>query len=274
MSLSRFCSTSSAFLVLALSAALLAPRVAQAGISVEGSLTEDRIARPGESYRGAIAVRNNGHEPVEVMLYQTDYAFWADGRNQYGEPGSMPRSNARWVRLGQQQFLIQPGAVINAPYEVNVPDDQRLSGSYWSMIMVEPLSPRESSTRPRKEALQLTQVIRYAVQIATDIGTAGRRTLAFVNPVQSDRGGERRLSVDVENTGEHYLRPQLWMELYDAQGRAIRRIDSEKKRIYPGTSARFSFDLSALAAGRYRALIIADSGGDDLFGTQMSLELK
>lgn len=264
----------SAVLALAASTVVLGPSLAQAGINVEGPLVVDKVAQPGDSYRGTIAVRNSGREPIEVKLYQTDYAFSADGRNDFGPPGSSPRSNARWVRLGQQQFLIAAGAVIHAPYEVNVPGDPRLSGSYWSMIMVEPLAPKESAAQPRKRGVQLSQVIRYAVQIATDIGATGRRTLAFVNPVLSRVESGRQFSVDVENTGDHYLRPQLSMELYDTEGRRVRKIDSAKKLVYPGTSVRFSFDLSAVAIGRHKALIVADSGGDDLVGTELNLELK
>jgi hypothetical protein len=246
---------------------------AQSGIVVDGATTQVRPARPGDRYRGTVAIRNTGKTPAEVKLYQTDYAFWADGRNDYGPPGKAERSNARWLRLNGEQFTVLPGSAVSVDYEVSVPDDPRLAGTYWSLIMVEPLSPREAGNTPRRGETQINQVVRYAVQVISEIGETGKAEIAFRNPRLLHDSGKRLLSVDVENTGERWLRPQLRLELHDPQGRALKKIDGQKLRIYPGTSVRYQLDLSIMPAGAYLAFLVADGGRDDLFGTQFELNI-
>jgi len=44
--------------------------------------------------------------------------------------------------------------------------------------------------------------------------------------------------------------------------------------IYPGTSVRFRIDLGKNMAGTYKTLVVADCGGDELFGANYTLEIK
>jgi hypothetical protein len=251
----------------------LCTALAHAGIAVEGSLSEESAAQPGDTYRGTLVIRNSGAEPVEVKLYQTDYHFDASGRNDYAALGTLARSNARWIRLGQPQFLIAPGATVHAPYEVRVPDDATLRGTYWSMVMVEPLAAAEAAPAPKK-GVQLTQVLRYAVQMVTHVGAGAEPELAFTHPASALADGRRQFSIDVANHGERWIRSRFSLELYTADGRAQAKVDGEKIRIYPGTSVRARFDVGDVPPGRYRALVVADGGNEDLYGTELQIELR
>src|SRR3990172_5316546 len=64
-----------------------------AQVSVIGELSQDRDTEPGESYSGTITIKNDSNEPQEAKIYQTDYLFFSNGTNSYGEPGSRPPSN-------------------------------------------------------------------------------------------------------------------------------------------------------------------------------------
>ena len=81
-------------IVAALVLALSADIASAASVSVVGGLTREIVLQPGARTEGCIVLRNNTDQPQEVKVYQTDYLFWADGRNEYGEPGATPRSNA------------------------------------------------------------------------------------------------------------------------------------------------------------------------------------
>lgn len=266
---------------LAAAAALLgalASHTASAGIHVEGSLYQEKNTSPGAVYRGTIAIRNSGGTPVQAKLYGTDYSFAADGSNQYGAPGKLPRSNGGWLRLSQEQLTIPAQGVASVQYEVSVPADDTLKGSYWSMIMIEPLSAAESADDPALKKGQaraaLTAVTRYAVQIASDIGETGRRELRFDNPrLVESRDGKKILTVDVGNTGERSLNPQISLDLHSAEGGAVRKVTGSRQRLYPASSARFQLDVSTIPAGAYRALVTADAGGDDVFGSQFELTI-
>ncbi len=68
-----------------------------AQVSIIGELSQDKEAYPGDVYSGTIVIRNDTNEPQEAKVYQTDYTFQFNGTNNYGEPGMLPRSNAKWI---------------------------------------------------------------------------------------------------------------------------------------------------------------------------------
>jgi hypothetical protein len=260
--------------MLALMLAAATPSVS-AALHVESALYQERTTAPGARYRGSIALRNSGNSAVSAKLYRSDYSFSADGSNRYRAPGSMARSNGAWLQLGQEQVTIPAQGTVSVSYDVVVPANKSLAGSYWSVVMIEPLSAAESSgpgaARPGQVRAAITTVTRYAVQVASNIGDSGRRALHFANPhMLKGRGVVKALTVDVDNAGERSLNPQIVLELR-AGGAAPLRVAGGQRRLYPATAARFQLDLSAVPAGAYHALLTADAGGDDVFGSQFEL---
>jgi len=246
---------------------------AHAGITPESPSTQVRAAAPGTVYRGTITVANLDKAPVEVKLYQTDYSFSAEGRSDFASPGTLPRSNAGWVRLSQQQITIPPHERRTVDYEVRVPEDARLLGTYWSAVMVEPVGGAESGAS-RRDSVQLRQVLRYATQLITEIGESGRSQIAFHNANLVTEGTRRHFAVDLENTGERWLQTSVWLELHDASGRLAGKFGGQRMRTFPATSVRNRIDLTGVPPGKYLALLVADAGRNDLFGTQISLDLR
>lgn len=246
-----------------------------AGVSVVGDLTQERTSARGQSYTGVIVLQNSGDEDLEVDMYQTDYLFYADGRNEYGEPGGTPRSNASWISFSPRHLSMPARQKAEVSYTVQVPDDASLTGSYWSLLMVEGLpKPAPEALKSGEPTFTLKTVIRYAIQLITNVGETGTRLLKFSATRLLRDGGNRSLQIDVENAGERWLHPVFWVELYDAKGAMAGRIEADGQRVFPGTSVRFRFDLSALGAGSYKCLAVADCGGDDLFGASYTLQLE
>lgn len=255
---------------------LLIPYAAEAGVIVD-DLTYEGIANAGETYRGTIFIRNTGSEPVEAKAYQTDYLFFFDGRSIYGEPGKDPRSNADWITFSPKQLTVPPRGKSEINYTVRVPDDEALSGTYWSMFMVEGIakdSPEADTSKKDEISYGIRQVMRFGIQIVTHIGHTGVRNLRFLKTQLLKEEEGRILQVDLENIGERWLRPFLWVELYDEKGGNIGRFEGRKRRIYPGTSVRYRVDLSQAPEGKYKALVVADGGGDDVFGATYTLVVR
>lgn len=251
---------------------LVAP--AGAAVTVASELTHEHVARPGEQYRGTILLRNGGSTPGEVKLYQTDYSFGADGRDHYGQPGKLPRSNAGWVRLSRDLLTVPGGGTASVDYEVLVPAGN-LDGTYWSMIMVEPISVGSPETAP-DVTVQISHSIRYAVQIVTQIGREGGTDvgLAFTNPGVIEEDGKRLFLIDVENTGKRWVRPSLWLELYSESGQPIGKFHGPASRLYPGTASRFQMEIGQVPKGKYLGLVVADGTGDNLFGANVELDIE
>jgi len=249
---------------------------AAADIGVIGGLTREVTLQPAGSSEGRILLRNSGDEPQEVKVYPTDYLFYADGRVVYAEPGTIPRSSARWITIYPHQVTVPAGGSDSVSYVIQVPEDANLRGTYWSMVMVEPIVP-EALELPKPEEgkvqIGIRTVTRYAVQMVVHIGDTGERKLRFAERQLLVQEGTRTLQLDVENVGERRLVPLLWAELYDQQGESIGRFEGGRLRTYPGCSARFRIDLSEVPAGKYKALVVADCGGDEVFGAQYDMEL-
>lgn len=245
-------------------------------VSVIGGLTREATLQPGGRTEGRIVLRNNSDEPQEVKVYQTDYLFWADGRNEYGEPGGVPRSNARWIVHTPQQLMVPPQSTESVHYTIQAPAQEDLRGTYWSILMVEPIAAEmlePSQPEEGRVTIGIRTVMRYAIQMVTHIGDTGTRELKFADKQLIAEGEQRTLRLDLENTGERWLIPQVWAELYDEQGASLGRFEGGRVRIYPGCSVRYQIDLSEVPPGKYRALIVADNGDEYVFGAQYDLEL-
>jgi len=254
--------------------ALLAPFAARAGINLPGGLTVEQDCGAGESCAGVLEIINTGSETAQVQVYQTDYLFYADGSNIYGPPGRNPRSNAGWITLSPRRLTIPPHQKAALHYTIQVPADRGLIGSYWSLIMVEEVdSGSPAAGEPEEKQLNLKIKVRYAVQMITDIGGSGRRELSFLEPRLLKEEGGTILQVDLLNSGELWLRASLWVELYDEQGVLADKRSGASARLYPDTSVRRRLDLRGLPPGDYQALVVADCGGDDLFGARYTVRI-
>jgi hypothetical protein len=260
----------------ALALAALASAPAAAQVAVLDDAVQERAVRAGEAYEGVLRVRNTTAAPLEVKVYLTDYAFSADGTTDYPAAGSLPRSSARWLSLGTSALRLAAGETAEVPYRVAVPSGAA-DGSYWTMVMVEPLTAGDAEATPAaapRGRVGLRAKMRFGVQMATHVGApASGAELAFAEPRAVAAGGRRALEVDVRNPGARAVRPALRLELFDAEGNAVARVEAVRGLLYPGTSLRHSFDLGALPAGTYRALVVGDAGGDRLFGARYDLAL-
>lgn len=247
---------------------------AHGGVTI-GTLTLDREARPGETYQGTLMMTNNDVTPQDVIIYQTDYSFSSDGTNQFAKPGTQPRSNAPWVTFSPRQLQVPPRQSSEIHYVVHVPQDTALVGTYWSVIMVEEVPPPLPDTliHLASNETSVRQVMRYGVQCVTHIGESGvpqvNVTGARLEQLENHR---KELQVDVENTGDRWIVPTAWMELYDAEGHHVGRFESQRKRIFPGTSVRFHIELDGTFSGRYKALVVLDNGDQNVFGAKYNLE--
>ena len=258
---------------------LFATGTAAAQVSVIGELSQDRETGPGETYSGTITIKNDSNEPQEAKVYQTDYLFFSDGTNRYGEPGSHPRSNAPWITFSPSFVTVPPQSTVIVSYTVAVPANsagKTLIGSYWSMLMIEGIpkgSPESSGARDKKAEMGIMQMIRYGIQIASHIRNTGKPMVAFKDEkLVVDEKGRRIFQVTIENTGDLGFRPEVYMELFNDRGVSQGKFPGIRYRMYPGTSVRESIDVSTVPKGKYKALVVVDAGGEEILAAQYDLQ--
>jgi len=264
------------FTVMALMIILhLTTGMCQASFSLTGGLTHLKTAKIGEEYKGAIIIKNNGSKAIDVRIYQTDYLFFSDGRNIYGKPGEDKRSNAKWIDYNPGRLTIPASSSSEVSYVVKVPDDQSLTGVYWSMMMVEEVKEEQTPRQLKKNQIGIRQLFRYGVQMITCIGNTGKADLKSSNFALVKTGeGKRKLEFSLENTGEKLLTMSIWIEIYDREGKYMGKHDDVRVRLFPGTSVRRSVEMGDYPPGEYKAVIIMDTGKDQVFGASYNLILK
>jgi hypothetical protein len=247
------------------------------GIVVVGGMSQQRTASPGEVYEGTILLKNSDQDPRTVKIYQTDYAFSADGETHYGQPGSAPRSNAGWISLSPQWVTVPGQGTAPIHYRIEVPNRLDLTGTYWSIVMVEPTvttGPQMVSDEAGQAQIGVQTVLRYGIQIVTDVGETGTWDIRFQDKRLVENNGHKVLEMDVENIGERWLSPYLSVELYKADGTQAYRFEGQQLRIYPGCSVRHRVDLVDVREGKYKVLVLLDNKDEHIFGAQYELQVR
>ncbi len=248
-----------------------------AGVTVVGGLTRERIVAPGDDVEGIIHLKNGGNEDVTVKIFQADYRFTADGATLYTEPGSVPRSNAAWISPTPPRITVPAGELASVYYAIDVPNRQDLTGTYWSVLMIEPVSDSGAQNvkgQAGEVVLGVQTIVRYAVQTITTVGESGESNIRFMEKRLVRENGRTLLLTDIENVGERSLTPSVWAELYNEDGLSIGRFESERLRIFPTCSVRHCLDLTDVPRGFYKALLIVDNGDEHVFGANYDLQIK
>ena len=141
--------------------------------------------------------------------------------------------------------------------------------------MVEPVSvpAPELEENKKKVVVGIRTVMRYAVQIVTEIGDTGTEALNVLEKRVVVGDGKKFLELDIINSGERVQIPTLWAEFYNDQGVSIGRFEGGRWRIYPSCSVRYKVDLADIPAGKYTAMVVMDTGNDYVTGAQYTLEI-
>lgn len=242
-----------------------------ASVEVIGSLKHTQTSKPGEFYTGEIELQNSGSSKQEIRVYQTDLLYNYEEYTYYDEPVTHKRSNAPWVEFSPKTLVLQPNERAFIQYKVKVPDTDTLNGTFWSILMVESVNPVTPDTSGQ---LNIQTITRYGVQIITELEDKGKGNLKFFEPVLLTENDNLILAVDIENTGDHYIRPEVSIELYDEEGNSVKKIQAGSKGLFPSTSSRFRMKLEGLEAKQeYQALIIAAGKNENVFGLEYTLYL-
>ena len=250
-----------------------APAPSAAQVIVRGALAYETTAAPGSTYANTIVLYNEGDSSRTAAVSLRDYTFSADGTTRYDDPGTLARSNAPWIDYGGSTVTLPPEQEVEVTYQVDVPaqmDGEPPTGTYWSMLLVEPLNQPQGAAA---QGIAVQQVRRYGIQVATHIRETGTPELSLLSTDLQRATGGAVLSLSVENAGTRGVRPAARVELYDASGALVLQQEASRKRIYPGTSVRYRLDLAEADAGTYQALLVVRADAGRPIGRQFTVEL-
>lgn len=260
--------------ILLVTALFLSPTLSNAGIVVVNGLTHEHNIERGDMEQGVLIIKNNGSTPEAISVYQKDFTFNFKGETFYKDSDSAAKSNLGWMIINPLSFVLEPAEEIEVVYEIRVPDDKSIKGTYWSVIMVEPAV--EVDTNNRQLTVNINSVLRYAVQIISNISMESegiKADLSFLNIEIVKEKDHNYLVIDAENKGDILLKTEMGVEVFDKNGVSIGIFRSRRSRTYPGTSKRYIVELPDLENGSYQSILVADSENDEVLGVQLTLEI-
>lgn len=247
----------------------LLPFTSKASIEVVGSLRHVHKGVAGEVYTGEIKIQNTGSTDQEIKVYQTDLLYNYKDYTYYNTPVSQKRSNANWIKFSPKTAVVKANSTMYISYTVTIPKGDTIKGTYWSVLMVEGVSPIKPSQAGQ---VTINTVIRYAIQIVTELKDRGVGKLVFLKPTLVKEGSQLFLAVDLKNEGDHYIAPDMTIKLFDTDGNLVKELTAPRKGIFPSCSTRFRFNLKGIKSGQtYQTVIVAQGEGQDVFGLNYTL---
>jgi hypothetical protein len=247
------------------------------GLEIMGETIHQFQLRPYEVFEGEIRIGNNENRALEVKIYITDYLFQSDGTTEFPTPGKNIRSNATWFEIDNNQVAIPQKTNVTVHFRGKVPQGN-LSGTYWSMVMVEGIEPISAPLKPTdgtSRQVGIRTTIRHGIQIVTDLGEPGVPSLKVKKPVPTVNGtNSSALEMDVSNGGDWMVWPDVSLQIFGKDsGALVTNLIGQKVHLYPGCSYRYRFPTQGIKGGKYDLLIMFDAGKDNLTGARYAIEL-
>ncbi len=242
-------------------------------IKIPESMTQEFTLIPNEKFKKSIPLINTSDKIAKVKVYQSDYLYYANGENHYLDPGTTLRSNANWIRIYPSYLEIPPHSQAHVTYEGQVPTQDDLAGTFWSLIFIEP-QEKPIDLSDSKNMLAINTIVRYGYQIVTHLRKKGKGDLKIVGKTVTKTEGQYFFNLDVENIGQSLLAPSVVVNIFDMKGKIINQFKQSKRRIYPFCSVRYEIQLFHIETGTYQALVVLDAEENHLFGAQYMLDLQ
>ncbi|WES96013.1 DUF3324 domain-containing protein [Chryseobacterium arthrosphaerae] len=245
-----------------------------AGIVVLNGLTHSYKIENGKVYKGKVTIENTANTPQSVKLFLQDFTYHADGTIHYTALQTNQRTNGNWIKLNTNLVTLKAREKTEVLYEITVPDEVKSPGSYWSVIIVEPVDDIKPSDN--KPGVNITSVIRYAIQVITDIETEkAKPELKFESVKVEKEEGKKTVKIAIANHGNLYCKPTASIEIYHRKtGEKVGTYSSLTMGLLPSTSKIFPIDISKLPPDKYTATIIATDEEDNAFALNVELEVK
>ncbi|KFE97152.1 hypothetical protein [Chryseobacterium luteum] len=245
----------------------------QAGIVVLNGLTHAYKVENGKVYKGKIGIENTDSKPQSVKLFLQDFTYKADGSISYTAIRTNSKTNGDWIKLNTNLVTLKGKEKTEVFYEITVPDQPVSPGSYWSVIIVEPVEDIKPSDD--KAGVNITSVIRYAVQVITDYGEKAKPDLKFESVKIEKEDGKQTAKIAVINNGNLYCKPTVTVEIYNRKtGERIGSYTSIAMGLLPQASKSFYIDISKVPVDQYKAVLIATDEEENAFALNVELEVK
>jgi hypothetical protein len=179
------------------------------------------------------------------------------------------RSLDKWFTTNVDEKILAPREEYAIYYTIKVPPGTDVTGTYWSILMVEVADPIKEE---QENGFTVESKVRYGVQVIADFGAYQSPKITFENiEFSKDEAKEKVIRVKLKNNGIFFSATQLKLELIDENGNKIKTVAADSRKLYPGYCNEFEVVVRDLPKGVFEGILIADNGVD-LFGSNVTIE--
>jgi hypothetical protein len=247
-------------------------------IHVSGGLFQESTLAVGATTQNVLLIQNLGNQAQNVILYQKDETF-EQGVSSFLPVGSNERSNAPWIELETERLLVPAQTTLHIPYQMKVPDDSSLIGSYWSVVMVQAEAADVlAREQPEKRGVTVQQTFRTAVRLVTHLDSEPRAkpVLRFDgSALQMSDEGPIQLRVNLANPGVMGLYLRVFAAVIDQHGQNLGQFSPrfDQVRLLPTSEAVRTINFPDLVEGQYEIILVAENRDGQLFGARYVLTM-
>lgn len=272
-------------LALVLAVLLLSPAWPQ-GFSA-GLSGHEHTAQPGDVIQGSVRVSSMSDEPITLEITLGDFVRGKAGSELEGSYqfetvlGQEERSASPWVRFAPGIIDLQPGESAEVMYQISIPEDSSLTGSYWTVLFVQPTATEEQiktevdadSTVP---SIGITIKFRYAIRIYVNIGNNPPAKPQFTGLEVEPMKDGLMVKPTLRNDGLVFIRPKLTVQLKNLSGEVVFQTNTTTYTLLPQSSYTGNIEARPmyLEDGEYLLVVIGDSGTPELIAAQTKVTLS
>ena len=259
--------------LLPLTVACAVPAVAGAQFGVDKT---ELFLHPSNAVErtGVLTVRNEGSVRAQATIVIEDWDRAESGTNRFYEPGTLPQSCARALRVFPKTLSLGPGEAQSVRVDLDPAADTTLTGrECWSLVAVESVVPQAASG-----GRTLLYRLRTGVKV---YGVGGSLTadgqvadVAMHTATRDSSDAKDTIEIAFQNTGSKHVVAHGRVEVRRPDNSTIAVVDLPLAYALPGATMRVRAALPALAAGRYVVLAVVDYGGSEIAAAQLEHEVR
>lgn len=256
-------------MLLILAAAL--PGRAELGIAMSPMRIEVKIT-PGDQYTDALGVTNDADEPIRVRGQLLDFSIDQTMTPQFEDiiESEAKYSCRDWLQMNPREMDMKAGETVRARYTIRVPagtaqGEYHCGAGYVSL-------PPILKDQPR---MGVQIAVRAVAAIYVYVGEPKSAPKFNGITIKPSASGMLVAEALMENQGQKHFRVNGFMEVKDASGSIVERLDYPTIPVLPGRLQPFPLIMrTALAPGNYTLRSQTDIGLPEVLVSNLSFAVE
>lgn len=244
-----------------------------ASVAITNGLTHVYNGTSGNIITGEIILLNTTDIEQRVTFEMQDAIYSCSKTRIFSEDITHSFSSKNWFNASTMEKVLKAKERYVFRFSITIPKNQKLRGTYWSVVMVNVEKP--VSEKVIENGVQLNSKIRYAVGLYTNVNSFDSVDLDFdtIKLNKDDKSSKKNLDIKLMNKSLFIQGVKLTLEIYNDKGIKIHEAVTGRNLTIPGACRNFKIEISDVPKGNYQCVLIADSK-EEFVGTNVSLNIQ